>query len=46
MLSYFHAQRFLEEINTMKVPQEMKTGFSNMIDDFLKDLVQVTEVDF
>lgn len=43
MLTVFHGGKFCEEINKMDIEEDIKQGFFKLVNDFLKDLLEVAE---
>lgn len=45
MLTLFHGQKFLHEIDGMDIPADIKECFQKLVNEFLKDLFELAEFD-
>ena len=45
MLTVFHGQRFNHEISKLEIDEEIKKGFYLLVNDFMKDLLEVADFD-
>lgn len=45
MLTVFHAEQFKLKISQLEVDDEIKQGFNDLVNDFLKDLLSIADFD-
>ncbi len=45
MLTIFHAEQFNLRIQKLEVSDEIKQGFYKLVNEFLKDLLEIAEID-
>jgi hypothetical protein len=45
MLTIFHGHKFIEDINKMNIDKEIKNNLKKQVNDFLRDLLELAELD-
>jgi len=45
MLTVFHGHKFCDEIDKMNIDNNIKEGFTQLANEFLQDLLELTEFD-
>jgi len=45
MLTVFHGHKFCDEIDKLNIDDSMKEGFHKLVNEFLKDLLDLAEFD-
>jgi hypothetical protein len=45
MLTVFHAEQFTRNLDKMEVESEIKESMKTLVNEFLKDLLEIAEVD-
>jgi len=45
MLTLFHGQNFISKMDSLQVDSEIKLSMKKLVEDFLRDLIEVSEFD-
>lgn len=45
MLTLFHGQKLCDYLEEMEISDEIKNSFKQLVNDFIKDLFEMTEFD-